>query len=278
MATIMGNYYRYRPSLGFGGFTLTPAVKYLLIINAGLFVIPEILGLRLPGLLLLALVPGWVVRGMVWQVFTYMFFHGGFSHFLFNMLTLWMFGTAVEQTWGTRRFARYYLSCGLAAGVTVVLVALLAGTREALFTPTIGSSGAIFGLILAFGMLFPEAPVLVMFIFPMPAKYFAILMGFIEFFLQRTQPGSGISHVAHLGGMAFGFLYIRYYLRRRRRSPLASYYSDRSSARRSGLFSRFDLPGAFKRWKLRRARRKFEVYMRQQEQDRDREGPGRWVN
>lgn len=260
----MGIYFRNRPSIGFGGFTLTPAVKYLLIINAALFVIPEMVGLRTPlhRLFLLGLVPGFVIRGLIWQPFTYMFFHGSFFHFLFNMLTLWMFGTAVEQTWGTRRFAAYYLSCGLAAGVTVTLVALAEGTPESLFTATIGSSGAIFGLILAFGLLFPDAPVLMMFLFPIPAKYFAILMGFIEFFLQRTQPGSGISHLAHLGGMAYGFLYIRFYLQRR-----AGSYVSRGSPR-------FDLRGAYSRWKLRRARKKFGVYMRKHE----RKGPDRWVH
>ncbi len=263
----MGNYYRSRPSIGFGGFTLTPAVKYLLIVNAALFVIPEMFGFSLHRMLLLSLVPGLVVKGMIWQVFTYMFFHGGLSHFLFNMLTLWMFGTAVEQSWGTRRFANYYLACGLAAGVTVVVTALASGTLQALYTPTIGSSGAIFGLILAFGMLFPDAPVLVMFIFPMPAKYFAILMGLIEFFLQRTQPGSNISHIAHLGGMAFGFLYIRYYLHRSR-----SRFPSRSSRARS-----FDLRGAYHRWKLRRARKKFEVYMRHEDRG-DSQGKDRWVN
>ncbi len=259
----MGIYYRNRPSLGFGGFTLTPAVKSLLIINGALYVIPELLGIHPPlhRLLFLSLAPGLLLRGMIWQPFTYMFFHGGFLHFLFNMLTLWMFGTAVEQTWGTRRFTTYYLSCGVAAGLTVALMALAEG-GDALYTATIGSSGAIFGVILAFGLLFPDAPVLVMFLFPMPAKYFAILMGFIEFFLQRTQPGSGISHIAHLGGMAFGFLYIRFYMQRR-----AGSYSPRSP-------SRFDLRGAYQRWKLRRARKKFEVYMRKQEG----QGPDRWVH
>ena len=224
----------------------------------------------------MGLVPGFVLSGMVWQVFTYMFFHGGFSHFLFNMLTLWMFGTSVEQTWGTRRFTTYYLSCGTAAGVCVVAMAMING-GNALLTPTIGSSGAIFGLILAFGMLFPDAPVLVMLIFPMPAKYFAILMGLIEFFMQRTQPGSSVSHVAHLGGMAFGFFFIRFYVRRGR-SGFSGYYNAPPPAARS----RFDWRNAYRRWKMQRARRKFEVYMRRQEkqaeQERERGGPGRWVN
>lgn len=279
----MGSHYtRYRPPIGFDGFTLTPAVKYLLLVNAALFVLPAIFNFSLYRALPVALVPAWVLHGALWQLFTYMFFHGGFSHFLFNMLTLWMFGTAVEQTWGTRRFATYYLACGLAAGITVVLMAVLSRNPEAMFSPTIGSSGAIFGLILAFGLLFPDVPVLMMFLFPIPAKYFAILMGFIEFFLQRTQPGSGISHIAHLGGMAFGLFYIKFWLARRPRTAhgyrpggrFAGHPADfRSTAQSSGL----DLQGRYNRWKLRRARKKFEVYMRQRESNES-DRPGRWVN
>ena len=266
----MGSYYRNTPSIGFGGFTLTPAVKLLLIVNAVLFVVPALLDIPLHRLLWLSLRPGLVVRGMIWQPFTYMFFHGSLSHFLFNMLFLWMFGTTVEQTWGTRRFARYYLSCGLAAGIAVVLTGLMEGTRLALYTATIGSSGAIYGLILAFGLLFPDAPVWFMFFFRMPAKYFVILLVCIEFFLQRTQPGSTISHIAHLGGMAYGFAYIKYYLRGRARS-----YSYRSH-RRPSRVSRLDLQGTYQRWKMRRARKKFELYMRQLERE-DPQDKDRWV-
>ena len=161
----MGAYYRTTSSMGFGGFTMTPAVKFLLIVNAVLFVIPALLGIN-PNRLWLLLVPGLAVRGMIWQPFTYMFFHGGLSHFLFNMLFLWMFGTTVEQTWGTRRFLRYYLACGVAAGMAVVVAGLMEGTRQALYTATVGSSGAIYGLILAFGLLFPERPRLVHVLLP----------------------------------------------------------------------------------------------------------------
>ena len=263
----MGAYYRTTSSMGFGGFTMTPAVKFLLIVNALLFVIPALLGIN-PNRLWLLLVPGLAVRGMIWQPFTYMFFHGGLSHFLFNMLFLWMFGTTVEQTWGTRRFLRYYLACGVAAGMAVVLAGLVEGTRQSLYTATVGSSGAIYGLILAFGLLFPDAPVWFMFFFRMPAKYFVILLACIEFFLQSTQPGTTISHIAHLGGMAYGVVYIQYFLRGRALSH---------SHRRRSRSSRLDLKGTYQRWRLRRARRKFEVYMRQVERE---EPPDkdRWVN
>lgn len=273
----MGNYYRYRPTMSFGGFTLTPAVKILLIINAVLYVVPALFQINVFAPLRLYLVPALVLRGMVWEVFTYMFFHGGFTHFLFNMLTLWMFGTAIEQTWGTRRFTFYYLACGAFAGICVVVLPLISymfgGSAGPLYTATIGASGAIFGLILAFGLLFPEAPILVMFIFPIPAKYFAFLMGGIEFFLQMSQPGSGISHVAHLGGMLFGLVYLKLYLPRRRRREMRAFRSyDESKP-----WWRFDLAGAYRRWKVSRARKKFEVYMRRH-RDRDDEHEDRWVN
>ena len=261
----MGAYYRTTSSMGFGGFTMTPAVKLLLIVNAVLFVIPALLRIELYRALHLSLVPAELVGGMIWQPFTYMFFHGNLWHFLFNMFALWMFGTMVEQTWGTRRFAKYYVLCGLAGGSAFVVSALIEGTAN---TETIGASGAIYGLVLAFGLLFPEVTVLFMFLFPMPAKYFAILLAFIAFFLHSTQPGSTINHIAHLGGMAYGFVYIKYFLRGRALS-----YSHRRPSRSS----RLHLKGAYQRWKLRRSRRKFEIYMRQVERE-DPPDKDRWVH
>jgi len=279
----MGTYYQRRPSLGFGGFRLTPGVKYLLFVNAALYIFPAIFGFADDPLLRRALYlwPGMVARGALWQVFTYMFLHGGFVHFLFNMLILWMFGTAVEQTWGTRQFVRYYLACGLAAGLSIVAGAFITGDG----TPTIGSSGAIFGVMVAFGMLFPEAPVLVMFIFPLPAKYFVILTAFIEFFLMQTQPGGPVSRVAHLGGMAFGFIYIKYLSRRfaARRPQVHSRgygypgYAGSPGVKKQPFYKKlFDWSPreSYKRWKVRRARRKFEVYMRRHQRDQD---PDDWV-
>lgn len=264
----MGTYYRHRPTISFGGFTMTPMVKALLIANALLYFVPALLAGDSQWALLkyrdffLTLVPAQALQGMVWQVATYMFIHGGFGHFFFNMLLLWMMGTSVEQTWGSRRFLIYYLSCGVAAGISVVLMAVFTGELRAV---TVGSSGAIFGIIVAFGMLFPDAPVLFMLVFPMPAKYFAILAGFLEFFFQRTQPGSGISHIAHLGGMLFGIIYIK--TLRRRTMPLSSYYGSRARSGRPSILSRLDFRDTYRRWKLKRARKKFEVYMRKHEHD-----------
>lgn len=283
----MGTYYRApRRTMSFGGFTLTPAVKILLVINAALYIFPEFFSFTpYNEPLWMALRPSQVLHGMIWQPLTYMFFHGSISHFLFNMLTLWMFGTAVEQTWGTRRFTFYYLACGVFAGLTVVATNLAVYLSASPFATaralaemniaTIGSSGAIFGLILAFGLLFPDAPVLLFFLFPIPAKYFAILMGFIEFFLQRTSPGSGVSHWAHLGGMLFGVIYIKLWMPRHRQRPAfrprfrAPVFEDEEPQKPA--WWRFDIVGAYRRWKLRRARKKFEVYMRKNR------GDDRWI-
>lgn len=282
----MGNYYnRYRPTLNFGGMSLTPAVKMLLIVNFVLWIIPVLTGFDISGRTHTYLRPIEIVHppgiaqshpeivnipwGYVWQPFTYMFFHDihGLSHILFNMLALWMFGTAIEGSWGTRTFAKYYVYCGLAAGVSVILAAtaafLVSGSVSGLDAPTIGASGAIFGLIIAFGMLFPDSPILVFFVFPMPAKYFAVLMGFIEFYMQWTQPGSRVNHLAHLGGMLFGFLYIKFWMQRQRRPKLRSYVPFSEDEPRSPATTwNVGWKEKYRQWKIKRARKKFEVYMK----------------
>jgi membrane associated rhomboid family serine protease len=200
-------------------------------------------------LLLLALTPTLVVYSFpffVWQLFTYMFLHGGIGHLLFNMLALWMFGTPLEQDWGTRRFLKYYFICGVGAGVCDTLVNVALGSR----THTIGASGALYGLLLAFGVLYPETRVLMNFLFPIKAKYLVIIYGAIAL-LSSLGENSGVSNVAHLGGMLFGYLYLK------------------------GPWPALRMPdalGAYRRWKLQRAKKKFQVYMRK------RDGRGPWVN
>jgi membrane associated rhomboid family serine protease len=179
---------------------------------------------------------GAVKNFLVWQIFTYMFLHGGFTHLLFNMLTLWFFGTQLERDWGTRRFLKYYFLCGMAAGVCVLVANLL--TRD---VPTIGASGAIFGVLVAFAVLYPNQTVLMNFLFPIKAKYMVMIYAGIELLLTIRPGQSGISTIAHLGGMAFGFVYLK------------------------GRLPRIKLPdmqGAYRQWKLQRAKRKFQVYMR----------------
>ena len=262
----MGTFTRYRP-VGFGfGMGMTPVVKALLIVNVAAFLLTGMFKIPLDRGLFLGLVPALAVRGMVWQLVTYMFLHGSLGHILFNMLALWMFGTALEQSWGQRRFLRYYLICGAGAGLTVVLAAYLLGGPQDRLTTTIGASGAIYGLLLAFGMMYPNAPVLVFLLFPMPAKYFVILMGAISFYMFGTDQGGAVSHVAHLGGLLAGFLYMKFSSRA---------FPYRGSTRRSALstlLSWEDWRMAYERWRLRRLHKKFEVYMRKHDG-----GPDHWV-
>lgn len=165
----------------------------------------------------------------IWQPFTYMFMHGGFSHLFFNMFSLWMFGRALEWELGWKRFLTYYLVCGVGAAIFQMGIAqidlshMAVGSREwAMYmgTPTIGASGAIFGLLLAFGMLHPNA--IISLIFPpisMKAKWFVIVYGVLELFLGVSGAMSGVAHFAHLGGMFWGWLLLlwwRYRDRRRR--------------------------------------------------------------
>ncbi len=225
-------------------------VKWLIISNTIVFLLyylagaSELRGHMTATLGLSAL--GAVRTFFVWQLVTYMFLHGGIWHLLFNMLTLWFFGVQLEQTWGTRKFLRYYFLCGVAAGVTVLAVNMAVGDWN---TPTIGSSGAIFGVLVAFGVLFPDTTVLMSFLFPIKAKYMVMIYAGIELLLTMG-PNTGVSTVAHLGGMAFGYVYL---------------------TRRIPVLRLPDVGGAYKQWKLRRAKRKFQVYMRK------RDG-GPWVN
>lgn len=235
-------------------------VKWLLIANISLFVlyyfsvITGVGGYWEP----FGLVPGDVVRSLaVWQLVTYMFLHDpfGFSHILFNMLALWMFGADLERTWGRQNFLKYYFLCGIGAGVCVVVANLLFSSN--LNTRTIGASGAIYGLLFAFGYLYPDREILFSFLFPMKAKYFVMIVGAIAFLSSIGGSGGGVSHVAHLGGMLIGYLYLR-----RAKSSRRPAYARASTAD--------TLRAKYKEWKVQRARRKFEVYMRKREQDRDR--------
>jgi len=230
-----------------------PGVKWLLIANAIGFVVYFLAFDTWVGGLLayLKLYPRMVVGYLaVWQLVTYMFLHAGLWHLFFNMVALWMFGAELERTWGTRRFLQFYFLGGIGAGVCVVLADLLTGAPN---IPTIGASGAIFGVLLAYGMLFPDSLIWIWFLFPVKAKWFVLGLGVINFLYLVKSPGSGVSHVAHLGGMLIGYLYLRSrYTRVDLLGELRSWYRD---------------------WKIRRARKKFEVYMRKRRRDRD-----DWVN
>jgi len=237
----------YKPRSAFGGMPII--VKNLLIIN-GLFFLAKI-----------ALEPNIDLSGILgafywnsenfrpWQIITHMFMHGNFMHIFFNMFALWMFGSAIEQVWGPKRFLEYYLITGL--GAFVLHYAIVAWQANALVqevtpemlemvksegrnllmsnrnytdetlaklnfaynVPVVGASGAVFGLLLAFGMMFPNTRLIMLF-FPVPikAKYFVMIFGAIELFSGvANRPGDNVAHFAHLGGMLFGYILIRYW-------------------------------------------------------------------
>ena len=206
-----GSYYR--PSF-FGGFRFfPPVIKWLLISNVAVWLLFDVLlqpftfqGVPIFGVIefYLALSPIGSGHFYPWQILTYMFLHGGFLHIFFNMLALWMFGVELEHLWGSRRFLVYYLLCGVGGAVTNLIVAPLIGQTA----PTVGASGAVFGVLLAFGVLFPDRPIYLYFLLPVKAKYFVSFYILWELFLGVTQTSDGVAHFAHLGGAAVGFLYL----------------------------------------------------------------------
>lgn len=252
----MGTYSRY-PGSSFGiGSYFPRGVKWLLIINTAIFFFLFFLGVINPNLLgaflaIFGLRAKDVLHGQIWQPFTYMFLHDptGFGHILFNMLTLWMFGADLEREWGSRRFLNFYFLCGIGAGLCDITANLLLGSAG---LPTIGSSGAIYGLLLAFGLLYPNRTVFFSFLFPIPAKYFVMIMGAIAF-LSSFNRQSAVSNIAHLGGMLFGYLYLRF------------------------RWHQFDqnLAAWYQRWRRRRLQQKFKIYQRKQD---DRPDHDQWVN
>lgn len=155
----------------------------------------------------LGLVPRAVAGGAVWQPFTYLFLHSPWmpSHILLNMLMLWMIGGDLERHWGGRRYLAYYLTCGVGAGLFVAAVGLARNPQGV----TIGASGAIFGLLLAYGTIFSERIIYLMMVFPVRAKILVLILGGIEFFSLFGQAPDGVSHVAHLSGIAVGWIYLR---------------------------------------------------------------------
>ncbi len=182
-----------------------PAVKHLIIINLLCF-----LALNTPtiGEFLFVFGALWPIesaRFEVWQLVSYMFLHADLWHIFFNLFALWIFGQAIENYWGTKRFTTYYFLTGIGAALIHMWIA---GGGA----PTIGASGAVFGILLAFGMMFPERYIMLL-IPPIPikAKYFVAIFGGIELFFGVTGTRSGIAHFAHLGGMVVGFLLIRYW-------------------------------------------------------------------
>jgi len=193
---------------------LTAVARTLLAANIVVFLLQWLLGnpalsmFMLWPLDTLGLFSGTAYTFWPWQLLTYGFMHGSLGHLLFNMLALVMFGAPLEQTWGQRRFWAYYLVCVAGAGLCQLVVASLSGEMY----PTIGASGGVFGLLLAYGMLFPNHRVMLLFPpIPMKARTLVIVYGAISLLFGVTGTQSGVAHFAHLGGMLFGWLMIRYW-------------------------------------------------------------------
>lgn len=149
----------------------------------------------------------------VWQLLSYGFLHGDLNHIFFNMFGLWMFGRDIERMMGARRFLIYYLTCVIGAGIVQLLVA---GTQGGIY-PTIGASGGVFGILLAFAMAFPNRVIMLLFPpIPMKAKYFVLMYGLLELYLGLSGRAPGVANFAHLGGMFFGFMLIQYWRKSRR--------------------------------------------------------------
>ena len=184
------------------GMSWTEVVKFLILSNVTIFAAQELFGLHNLFAYNFGLVPKLFFAGKVWQLVTYMFLHGGLGHIFFNMLALWMFGSVLEREWGSGEFLKYYLIIGLGGGLCYALF------NPGSIIPTVGASGAIYGLLLAYAVLYPDAIIYVYFVIPLKAKWFALIFGAIEL-LFSLRGSDGIAHLAHLGGMAFGFLYLK---------------------------------------------------------------------
>jgi membrane associated rhomboid family serine protease len=233
----------------------TKAVTWLLGINTGIFLLMELLGLAgMGGLYRFILYNSWllpedVVRhGELWQILTYSFLHQGFWHWFGNMLGLWMFGSSIEGSWGTRRFLELYFIGVIGAAITTIALsyAHVLGRPD---VPTIGASGGVFAILIAFGVLFAESEIMMIpFPFMIKAKYFVGILIVITLALAMTG-GGNVAYVAHLGGLLFGYLYVRRGMKPVMKLGVSEQY--------------YSLKNSYYRWKRRRAARKFEVYMRQ---------------
>jgi len=236
----------------------TKAVKWLVLINAGMFLLTTLLNALSPDFgetffLVLALIPATVMRGWIFQLVTYSFLHAGFLHILFNMLWLWWFGATLEMDWGRKRFLEFYFFCVVGAALVTVAVSYtgLGGINPG--TPTVGASGGILGILMAFGMLHGNQEI---WLFPIPfsirAKYFVAGVAFFTLIeaisASGARHGSNVAYIAHLGGLLFGFLYVKFLPRRGLMFGASERY--------------FSVRNSYYRWRRRRAARKFEVYMR----------------
>jgi len=204
------------PAVVIGPGPMTPAVKAILFANVAVF-IPHFLLVSFAGSQLISDIFGLSPRavfesGQIWRLVTFMFVHDalGFTHILFNMLALWMFGVDLERRWGTRGFVKYYAVTGIGSGIGTALIALLPFdvTRDIYTATTIGASGAIYGLLLAWAVIFPHRNILFMFIFPLPARVAAFLMGAMAFLAAVSGRNGSVAEATHLSGLLVGWFYL----------------------------------------------------------------------
>lgn len=229
-----------RGGMRFGGMGITPAIKGLLIANVAVFMLQNLFGPSTAHHL--STIDFWgvyktswaVSHFQVWRFLSYMFLHGSFSHILFNMFGLWMFGTQIEALWGKKNFLIYYFVCGLGGSVLYAIFDLV-GIGGGGYM--LGASAGVFGILLAYGMTFPNNILLVGFIFPMKAKYAVILFGLIELMATAQSRGDGIAHLAHLGGMIAGFIFMT---------------ATMPNIRRQTAGAAGDLDGVWRRFKTKR--------------------------
>ncbi len=222
-------------------------MKALIGANVAMFILTTFVQSLVPKL---GLVPVYVLRDFwLWQLVTYMFLHGGIFHILFNMLALWMFGAELERMWGPRYFLKFYFVTGVGAGLLTVLFSLLPFefAQQLQRSIVIGASGAIYGLLLAYALYFPDRLIYMYFVFPMRARVFVAIMGAIAFFSSISEVG-GVANATHLGGLLVAYLF----LKSSPTHPLA------------------ELKYRYLKWKINRVRRKFDVYSGGRADDWDR--------
>jgi membrane associated rhomboid family serine protease len=236
----------YASSFSFGPGPVSTTLKALIGANVAAFVITSFI----PWLQeYLGLVPALVLRQFwVWQLATYMFLHGGVFHILFNMLALWMFGAELERIWGTRYFLKFYFVTGIGAGVLTVIFSLLpfAFAQQVQHSVIIGASGAIYGLLLAYAMYFPDRPIL-MIVFWVPAKWCVAILGGIALLTSFSEAG-GTANATHVFGLLVGYLF----LKGARIHPIS------------------EVKYRYLKWKINRVRKKFDVYSGGRADDYDR--------
>jgi membrane associated rhomboid family serine protease len=230
-------------SLSFGPGPISTALKAIIGANVVLFLATLFYA---PLQIQLGLVPMWVLHeNRLWQPVTYMFIHAGLFHIIFNMLALWMFGTELERIWGTRFFLKFYFVTGIGAAVLTILLSLLpfAATRQLYASDIVGASGAIYGVLLAYALYFPDRKIYYMMLFPIPSRIFVLIMGAVAFITSLSESG-GVANATHLSGLLVAYVY----LTTLRKGP------------RIQLNPWAEVKYRWVKWRLATAKKRFDVY------------------